>query len=261
MTTVQSETAWKLVPVEATAEMVAPAVRHALSVSIGPEYPWPQYMFDLYKIMLDATPPPPSTEVGELVERIQCFHDPDEPPGNDCYLGKEGDGFIDRALAVRLSYHVAMRIVGLWNNPSLQSQAAALAEATRERNEAFRANEHDRAVVSEVRGTFLAALARRSWLLEGRGSYEWDDDRWKAEFGEAVKELGEAIQPLEKIGIDWSLCPVGPDEIAEARIDWKSRADSAEAKLKVAEEALRKLRRMYDSPIADEALATIGATE
>ncbi len=47
---------WRIVPADATADMTAPAVRHALSINLGHEYTWPQYMFDLYRIMTDAAP-------------------------------------------------------------------------------------------------------------------------------------------------------------------------------------------------------------
>ena len=47
---------WRIVPADATADMTAPAVRHALSINLGHEYTWPQYMFDLYRIMTAAAP-------------------------------------------------------------------------------------------------------------------------------------------------------------------------------------------------------------
>jgi hypothetical protein len=33
----------------------------------------------------------------------------------------------------------------------------------------------------------------RSWIVEGRGSYEWDDDRYQEEFGAFLTEIVEEI--------------------------------------------------------------------
>jgi hypothetical protein len=126
----------------------------------------------------------------------------------------------------------------------ITQQDARIAELERERDEAFAANERDRSFVADARNAFSDALERRTWLLEGRGSYEWDDDRWKDEFRQAIRELNAPMEALGKIGIDWSLCPTNPEEIAAARIDWKARVAELEAALKpFAEEATA-----YDPP-------------
>lgn len=89
--------------------------------------------------------------------------------------------------------------------------------------------ERDRSHVATALTAFSDAFARRSWLLEGRGSYEWDDPQYQKEFGAAYEELGAALEPLKTIARDWSNCPKTQEEVQAARMDWKARAEAAEA--------------------------------
>lgn len=83
-------------------------------------------------------------------------------------------------------------------------------QLTRERDEARAALEHDRSIVIGAVNSFKEAFARRSWLLDGRGPYEWDDDRYRDEFHAAYDELAAPIEALCKVGRDWSNCPQEP---------------------------------------------------
>lgn len=125
---------------------------------------------------------------------------------------------------------------------------------TRERDEAFAANERDRSIIADARNAFSDALKRRTWLLQGRGSYEWDDDRWKDEFRQAIGELEAPMDVLSKIGVDWSLCPTSPEEIAAARIDWKDRATTAERERDEARAEVERLQLLL-TPFANVAAA------
>ena len=78
-------------------------------------------------------------------------------------------------------------------------------------------NERDRSQVAEVFNEIMEAIRRREWLRLGRGSYEYDDDRWRGEFSQAIDEVVAAAEPLRKIAADWSDCPTDPKEIAAAR--------------------------------------------
>lgn len=97
---------------------------------------------------------------------------------------------------------------------------AADAEAVRE---ALLANERDRTLVARALTAFDEAVNARSWLTQGRGPYEWDDDRFYAEFSAAVAEFRAAIQPLRVVGLDMSNCPRAVAAVAEAR----AQADAA----------------------------------
>lgn len=77
--------------------------------------------------------------------------------------------------------------------------------------------ERDRTQVAVGLMAIKKAVSRRYWLTEGRGSYAWDDERWKGEFAEALSEIDAVLPPLAKIASDWSNCPTDPATIAKAR--------------------------------------------
>ena len=77
--------------------------------------------------------------------------------------------------------------------------------------------ERDRFLVSKAIMQFENALYAYSWLREGRGPYEYSDDKWMNEFKFALQLLEKAIEPLRSIAIDKSYCPTDWDEILKAR--------------------------------------------
>jgi chromosome segregation ATPase len=79
--------------------------------------------------------------------------------------------------------------------------------------------EFDRTCVADRVTAIKKAVSSREWLTEGRGSYEWDDDKWHEEFAAAAKEILEALAPLERIAADWSNCPRDTESVARARVD------------------------------------------
>jgi hypothetical protein len=103
--------------------------------------------------------------------------------------------------------------------------AEARADAVVERERvASAALERDRTRVADAYNGIMKAISSRSWLRESRGSYEWNDDRWMGEFGEAIDEIEAAAAPLRKIAADWSGCPTDPAEIKAARAALSSPA-------------------------------------
>lgn len=48
--------------------------------------------------------------------------------------------------------------------------------------------------MSKVLGQIRAHVSARTWLLEGRGAYEWDDNRYKEEAGEAMRPVLELVE-------------------------------------------------------------------
>jgi hypothetical protein len=85
--------------------------------------------------------------------------------------------------------------------------------------------EFDRSLVADCLTNAKNAVKSRLWLTEGRGSYEWNDDRWREEFGAAANEFLKAIEPMEKVSRDWTGCPKTGEEIAKARIDLKAELE------------------------------------
>ena len=77
--------------------------------------------------------------------------------------------------------------------------------------------EHDRTLVAMCITAAKQVVNSRDWLTEGRGCYDWNDDKWHEEFAAAAKEFLEVIEPLEKVAADWKDCPTNADDISEAR--------------------------------------------
>lgn len=79
--------------------------------------------------------------------------------------------------------------------------------------------ERDRTKVAECVTAIKKELKAYDWLIDSRGSYEWDDDRWHDEFKQASKAISDAIEPMICIAADWSNCPKTDAEVKEARED------------------------------------------
>ncbi len=82
---------------------------------------------------------------------------------------------------------------------------------------ALAANERDRTRMHQVLRGIDEEITGRMWLLEGRGSYEWDDDKYREEFGWAVKALQEKLEPLRKIASDLKDSPTTQEAVEAAR--------------------------------------------
>ena len=84
--------------------------------------------------------------------------------------------------------------------------------------EARAANERDRTEVCMAVNSLSDAFARRDWLMRGgRGSYEWDDDRFRDEFRFAMEEFQPFVDRLKKIGADRTNCPETQAKVVAAR--------------------------------------------
>lgn len=78
--------------------------------------------------------------------------------------------------------------------------------------------ERDRTAIAEHITNLRKELESREWLTEGRGSYEWDDDRYRQEFLWAGQALRKAMEPLVKIAADLSNSPKTQEEVVRARM-------------------------------------------
>lgn len=78
--------------------------------------------------------------------------------------------------------------------------------------------DRDRYVVAHCLGAIERAIDGRVWLLEGRGPYEWDDDRYREEFGDAIKAIREASQPLKIVAWDKSDCTRLEERVNAAKL-------------------------------------------
>lgn len=79
--------------------------------------------------------------------------------------------------------------------------------------------DRDRYIVAAVVGAIKRAINGRAWLLgEGRGPYEWDDERYKDEFRGAVEEIESAAEPLAHVGWDKTDCTQIEERVEAARL-------------------------------------------
>lgn len=95
------------------------------------------------------------------------------------------------------------------------------------------------------------AIAPRLWLKDSRGCYEYDDENYQKEFGYALDEVLEAIEPLRKIAADWTHCPKNSVGVESARTDWKVKFESEQAAHQVTRRALELLTRGVMEDVAD----------
>ena len=206
---------------------------------------------------------PVKSSVSELVERITKHEDRIQkldrvfyvrwtsgPDYERAFLCVE-DGEPDMRDFATVSFGQAALFVAAFE-ASQQVAASALADAERERDAAWTANERDRSIVIDARNAISDAIKRRSWLLTSRGSYEWDDDRYRHEFRQALEEIEKPLEILEKIGVNWQDCPKDSSSIQSARIDWKSRAESAEAKLAEAVKVMEPFSHVAENDIGED---------
>lgn len=78
--------------------------------------------------------------------------------------------------------------------------------------------ERDRSDVAGALTHMKAAIAGRAHLRgPGRGSFEWDDEKYQAEFGSALDDIGDGLKILSKISRDWTDSPKDPVAISKAR--------------------------------------------
>lgn len=65
--------------------------------------------------------------------------------------------------------------------------AALFGEAIREIDRLHDVLHRDRSGLATALNSITTEIERRTWLLESRGPYEWDDDRYKDEAGDAMR--------------------------------------------------------------------------
>lgn len=122
-----------------------------------------------------------------------------------------------------------------------------VARLQKERDEAKEQLEFDRTKCAEFLTALTQCMDSRFWLTEGRGSYEWDDDRYRSEFKEAAKELLGALRPLREMAANLTAGLATTDEVIRARMNLKAEvvrltAERDEARAEAAQ-AVEELER------------------
>lgn len=77
--------------------------------------------------------------------------------------------------------------------------------------------ERDRTQVARAIVVVRNAIRAHEWLKLGRGSYEYNDDRWRDEFGAALDEIEAAMAPLRAVAANLNDSPTSAEAIAAAR--------------------------------------------
>lgn len=103
---------------------------------------------------------------------------------------------------------------------------ALRAAGQQEPHPAQMALEHDRTQVAEHVTAMKNTLQNYAWLLDGRGSYEWDDDRYRLEFQTVCVAMQKHIEVLARIAADWSNCPKKWEDVQAARAGQQERPAS-----------------------------------
>lgn len=116
--------------------------------------------------------------------------------------------------------------------------------------------ERDRSIVATALTGIKKAIRAHEWLRLGRGSYEYNDERWRDEFGAAIDGIESALEPLKTLAGDWSDCPTDRAEIIAARSLpslTELEQDSGVSALTKENERLRKaLTPLADIPLGGE---------
>jgi len=77
--------------------------------------------------------------------------------------------------------------------------------------------DRDRYIVAAGIVAIETSLKARSWTLEGRGPYEWDDDDYRKEFGIWMTEVYNTTDILHRVSFDKTDCTTDPERIQAAR--------------------------------------------
>jgi len=77
--------------------------------------------------------------------------------------------------------------------------------------------DRDRYVVAHGLTNIIGTLRGYSWLLEGRGPYEWNDDKYREEFSRVIEAIEKSLEPLRKVAWDKSDCTRIEERVVKAR--------------------------------------------
>lgn len=104
--------------------------------------------------------------------------------------------------------------------------------------------EYDRTVCADFITALDKALDGRFWLTEGRGSFAWDDARYRTEFHDAAKEVLSVILPMRKMAWSLKCTPTTTEAVHKARTDLKADLAAATARADAAEAKYRQLTKL-----------------
>lgn len=122
---------------------------------------------------------------------------------------------------------------------------SALEAERKERDEARQALENDATDLWRVTNAIRDVIANRDWVTEGRGSYEWDDDRYRDEARLAFDEVRTLIAGVQPPAARRFFEIVGHEPAPLQKL--RERAEAAEASL----EAVQRMAQTWRSEAED----------
>jgi hypothetical protein len=133
-----------------------------------------------------------------------------------------------------------------------------LAESSQRLMAAKEQLEFDRTKCAEFVTALDKAIDGRFWLTEGRGSYTWDDDRYRDEFRDAAKELLAAVAPIRSMAINMAARLESTDQVIQARRDIKAENITLRFAMR---QAIKNAGGIADPGVSDEFLIWVVPAE
>lgn len=126
-------------------------------------------------------------------ESGDAYADEGGPPGGEYVVGLRRPGAIFHRLGRGESWEKAFDAAEVWSAPGLYLRlvdATAVNNGLRtEVRELKDALHRDKTGLAAALAAIRAEVNGRAWVAEGRGPYEWDDDRYRAEAGDALRTV------------------------------------------------------------------------
>ena len=151
--------------------------------------------------------------------------------------------------------HACEKAVLQIENESLRADLSRVKARTEELADALHI---DRTGLAAALNRVVDVVKGRLWVTEGRGAYEWDDDRYREEAGSALREaMGIAIQALRDSGTVANVALNGKEPKPEGE-RLRARIAELEEKLQTATDKLAQVegeRTMLATGIGDALIA------
>lgn len=138
--------------------------------------------------------------------------------GIDPDTGKEAEGpIVDEDAKELCDLLYAHHVVKYDPAAALRCARTVLTRYREAIDRLMHAIDRDRYVVAVGIQEIQRAARSRSWLAEGRGPYEYDDETYQKEFGVALDEISKTLDLLRIVASDKSDCTKDEAKVSAAR--------------------------------------------
>lgn len=77
--------------------------------------------------------------------------------------------------------------------------------------------DQERQCVHDASDVLRKAVGSRRWMCDSRGVFGFDDPTFQGEFGDAIREIDAALDPLVELSRNLKDCPPGPMLITQVK--------------------------------------------